>query len=175
MISSNTTAFGQDSSFLCGTALLQRIWHFGSKMFSFGKLCLEFEKCFINLARTFLSSHYKNGHYSDLLQPKRMLQCSKKRLIIFWKKKIRHLFLCQEGYFNCLILLSYQIIISAFSQEQIWDYTQKNLAKLICPACTQWKYESTFSQISLLVIICIRIDSSKKEVKIWPPCYVIHT
>ena len=106
MISSNTTAFGQDSSF---TALLQRIWHFGSKMFSFGKLCLEFEKCFINLARTFLSSHYKNGHYSDLLQPKRMLQCSKKRLIIFWKeKKIRALFLCQEGYFNCLILLSYQ-------------------------------------------------------------------
>ena len=104
MISSNTTAFGQDSSFLCGAALFQRIWHFGSKMFSFGKLCLEFEKCFINLARTFLSSHYKNGHYSDLLQPKRMLQCSKKRLIIFWEKKNRPLFLYREGYFNCLIL-----------------------------------------------------------------------
>ena len=93
MISSNTTAFGQDSSFLCGAALFQRIWHFGSKMFSFGKLCLEFEKCFINLARTFLSSHYKNGHYSDLLQPKRMLQCSKKRLIIFEREKTR-LYFC---------------------------------------------------------------------------------
>ena len=97
MISSNTTAFGQDSSF---TALLQRIWHFGSKMFSFGKLCLDFEKCFINLARTFLSSHYKNGHYSDLLQPKRMLQCSKKRLIIFWKKKNQSFIFVSGGLFQ---------------------------------------------------------------------------
>ena len=160
MISSNTTAFGQDSSFLCGAALLQRIWHFGSKMFSFGKLCLEFEKCFINLARTFLSSHYKNGHYSDLLQPKRMLQCSKKRLIIFWKKRKSELYFCVRRAIS--IVLFYQVI-RALSQGQIWDYTQKNLAKLICPACTQWKYESTFSQISLLVIICIRKDSSKKK------------
>ena len=160
MISSNTTAFGQDSSFLCGAALLQRIWHFGSKMFSFGKLCLEFEKCFINLARTFLSSHYKNGHYSDLLQPKRMLQCSKKRLIIFWKKRKSELYFCVRRAIS--IVLFYQVI-SALSQGQIWDYTKKNLAKLICPACTQWKYESTFSQISLLVIICIRKDSSKKK------------
>ena len=100
MISSNTTAFGQVSSFLCGTALFQRIWHFGSKMFSFGKLCLEFEKCFINLARTFLSSHYKNGHYSDLLQPKRMLQCSKKRLIIFWKEKNQSFIFVSGGLFQ---------------------------------------------------------------------------
>lgn len=29
-------------------------------------------------------------------------------LLYFERKKIRALFLCQEGYFNCLILLSYQ-------------------------------------------------------------------
>ena len=132
MISSNTTAFGQDSSFLCGAALFQRIWHFGSKMFSFGKLCLEFEKCFINLARTFLSSHYKNGHYSDLLQPKRMLQCSKKRLIIFWEKKNRPLFLYREGYFNCLIL-------RALSHGQIWDYTQKKSCETDLPSLYSMK------------------------------------
>lgn len=93
-------------------------------------------------------------------------------LLYFERKKKSELYFCVRRAIS--IVLFYQVI-SALSQGQIWDYTQKNLAKLICPACTQWKYESTFSQISLLVIICIRIDSSKKEGKIWPPCYVIHT
>ena len=88
-----------DKTHLSYAALFQRIWHFGS-MFSFGKLCLEFEKCFINLARTFLSSHYKNGHYSDLLQPKRMLQCSKKRLIIFWERKKQTFIFVSGGLFQ---------------------------------------------------------------------------
>ena len=105
MISSNTTAFGQDSSF---TALLQRIWHFGSKMFSFGKLCLEFEKCFINLARTFLSPITKMGIILTFSNQKGCCNVVRSVLLYFERKKIRALFLCQEGYFNCLILLSYQ-------------------------------------------------------------------
>ena len=108
MISSNTTAFGQDSSFLCGAALLQRIWHFGSKMFSFGKLCLEFEKCFINLARTFLSPITKMGIILTFSNQKGCCNVVRSVLLYFERKKIRALFLCQEGYFNCLILLSYQ-------------------------------------------------------------------
>ena len=104
MISSNTTTFGQDSSFLCGSALFQRIWHFGSKMFSFGKLCLEFEKCFINLARTFLSPITKMGIILTFSNQKGCCNVVRSVLLYFEREKNRPLFLYREGYFNCLIL-----------------------------------------------------------------------
>ena len=100
MISSNTTAFGQDSSFLCGAALLQRIWHFGSKMFSFGKLCLEFEKCFINLARTFLSPITKMGIILTFSNQKGCCNVVRSVLLYFERKKNQSFIFVSGGLFQ---------------------------------------------------------------------------
>ena len=113
MISSNTTAFGQDSSFLCGAALFQRIWHFGSKMFSFGKLCLEFEKCFINLARTFLSPITKMGIILTFSNQKGCCNVVRSVLLYFEREKTR-LYFCIGRAISIVLFF-----IRALSQGQI--------------------------------------------------------
>ena len=103
MISSNTTAFGQDSSFFFN---------------GFGILvlrCSVLENYAWNLRNAsliwqerFFLPITKMGIILTFSNQKGCCNVVRSVLLYFERKKIRALFLCQEGYFNCLILLSYQ-------------------------------------------------------------------